>query len=170
MSLESQRPKVRKRLIGGDPDRTSATPGEIDLAADAVLSYTSEHPDHPIESIVDGQDGPHGTSWEAAAADTPQVLSIEFDEPRSIVRLHYEVAETTDERTQEVRIEASTDGGQSYRQVLVQEYNFSPRGATFQSEDLALNLSGVTHLRLTIVPNKQGSGRATLTSLRLFER
>ena len=168
--MESQRPKVRKHLIGGDPDRTSALPGEIDLAADAVLSYASEHPDHPVENIIDHQDGPPGTRWEAAAADTPQVLSIEFDEPRSIARLHYEVAETTAERTQEVRFEASTDGGQSYRQVLVQEYNFSPGGATFQSEDLTLNLSGLTHLRLTIVPNKQGSGRATLTSLRLFER
>jgi hypothetical protein len=30
------------------------------------------------------------------------------------------------------------------------------------------NLPQVTHLRFTIVPNKSGSGTATLTALRLF--
>jgi hypothetical protein len=51
--------------------------------------------------------------------------------------------------------------------VLVQEYTFSPRGATFQREDLRLDLRDVDRLRLTIVPNKRGSGAATLTSLQL---
>ena len=82
--------------------------------------------------------------------------------------LVYEVEETTRERTQEVRVEASEDGGQSYRQILVQEYNFSPGGATYQREEQRFNLRRVTHLRLTIVPNKSGSGTATLTALRLF--
>ena len=168
--MEAQRPKVRKQLIGSDPGALSTMPGEIDLAADALLRYTSEHPDHPVENILDRQDGPNGTRWEAATVDSPQTLVIEFDRPRSISRLHYEVAEPAAERTQEIRIEASMDAGNSYQQVLAQDYNFSPRGASFQVEDLRVNLSQVTHLRLTIVPNKQGSGRATLTSLRLFER
>jgi hypothetical protein len=38
----------------------------------------------------------------------------------------------------------------------------------YQREELRFNLQGVTHLRLTIVPNKSGSGTATLTALRLF--
>ena len=76
--------------------------------------------------------------------------------------------ETMRERTQEVRVEVSEDGGRSYRQILVQEYNFSPGGATYQREDQRVNLRQVTHLRLTIVPNKSGSGTATLTTLRLF--
>ena len=49
-----------------------------------------------------------------------------------------------------------------------QEYNFSPGGATYQREEQRFNLRQVTHLRLTIVPNKSGSGTATLTALRLF--
>jgi hypothetical protein len=52
--------------------------------------------------------------------------------------------------------------------VLVEEYTFSPPGATLQREDLRLDLHGVDRLRLTVVPNKRGSGTATLTSLRLF--
>ena len=80
----------------------------------------------------------------------------------------YEVEETLRERTQEVRFEVSEDGAQSYRQILVQEYNFSPRGATYQREDQRFNLPQASRLRLTIVPNKNGSGTATLTILRLF--
>jgi hypothetical protein len=93
---------------------------------------------------------------------------VEFDQPRAISRLVYEVEETMRERTQEVRVEASDDGGRTYRQILVQDYNFSPRGAIFQREDQRFDLRQVTHLRVTIVPNKSGSGSATLTALRLF--
>jgi hypothetical protein len=50
----------------------------------------------------------------------------------------------------------------------VQDYTFSPGGATFQHEDLRFDLPAITHLSLTIVPNKGGSGAATLTALRLF--
>ena len=64
--------------------------------------------------------------------------------------------------------EVSEDGDRSYRQILVQEYNFSPGGATYQREEQRFNLRQVNHLRLTIVPNKSGSGTATLTALRLF--
>jgi hypothetical protein len=51
---------------------------------------------------------------------------------------------------------------------LVQEYTFSPRGATYQREEQRFNLNRVSQLRLTIVPNKNGSGTATLTNLRLY--
>ena len=65
-------------------------------------------------------------------------------------------------------MEVSEDGGRTYRQILVHEYTFSPGEATFQREEQRLNLHQISHLRLTIVPNKSGSGTAALTSLRLF--
>jgi hypothetical protein len=95
-------------------------------------------------------------------------IVVEFDQPQTISRLVYEVEEAVRERTQEVRVEVSEDGGRTYRQILVQEYSFSPGGATYQREEQRLNLHQVSHLRLTIVPSKNGSGTATLTSLRLF--
>jgi hypothetical protein len=58
-------------------------------------------------------------------------------------RLVYEVEEPAWERTREVRIEVSEDGGRRYRQILVQKYNFSLRGATYQREELRFNLHGV---------------------------
>jgi hypothetical protein len=37
-----------------------------------------------------------------------------------------------------------------------------------QHEELRLDVPAITHLSLTIVPNKSGSGVATLTALRVF--
>jgi hypothetical protein len=104
----------------------------------------------------------------SARFDTIEHLVVEFDQPQTISRLIYEVEEATHERTQEVRVEISEGGARTYRQILGQEYNFSPRGATYQREEQRFDLHGVTHLRLTIVPNKSGSGTAILTTLRLF--
>ena len=91
---------------------------------------------------------------------TEQIV-IEFDRPQAISRLIYEAEECECERTQEVRVGASCDRGATYKQVLVQEYTFSPQGATFEREDLVVSLAGITHLRLEIVPNKRGAGAAT---------
>src|SRR5260370_26508104 len=123
---------------------------------------------HAVEHLLDGHSGPGATRWMSARPDITEHIVIEFDRTQAISRLVYEVEETMRERTQEVRVEVSEDGGRSYRQILVQEYNFSPGGATYQREEQRVNLRQVTHLRLTIVPNKSGSGTATLTALRLF--
>jgi hypothetical protein len=93
---------------------------------------------------------------------------VEFDRPQALARVVYEAEDSERERTQEVQIEASADGGRTYQPVLIQEYTFSPQGATFEREDLRVELRGITHLRLTIIPHKRGTGAATLTSLQLF--
>jgi len=158
---------VRKRRLE-DATPTGAAAGQLDLARLATLAYSSEAPDQPVEHVLDGHCGPGGTRWAAATPDTPATLVVEFEQPQVVTRLIYEVEEIAAERTQQVRIEASTDGGRTYRVVLVQEYTFSPWGATFEREDLRLDLPGVTHLRLVIVPHLHGSGTATLTCLELF--
>jgi hypothetical protein len=126
------------------------------------------NPDHPVEHLLDRHSGPGATRWISARPDTIEHVVVEFDQSQTISRLVYEVEETVRERTQEVRVEVSEGGARTYRQILVQEYNFSPRGATYQREEQRLDLDRVTHLRLIIVPNKNGSGTATLTALRLF--
>jgi hypothetical protein len=159
--------RLRKRPLEADAATSARDPGEIDIAGCATIAYSSEDPAHPVEHMLDGRRGPGATRWMSARPDTTECIVIEFDRPPTISRLVYEVEETMRERTQEVRVEVSEDGGQSYRQVLVQEYNFSPGGATYQREEQRFNLRQVTHLRLSIVPNKSGSGTATLTTLRL---
>jgi hypothetical protein len=163
----SHPPRIRKRLLVSDSlSRDSA--GALDLAASASFEYTSEDPEHCVENILDNHRGPGGTYWSGARIGSIERLVITFDAPQTLSRLVYEVEESQSERTQEVRIELSEDSGFTYRTVLNQEYTFSPRGATFQREDIRLHASTVTHLRLTVIPNKGGTGKATLVSLLLY--
>lgn len=163
--MSDMAPRVRKRQLGAEPE---VGDGAIDLAAAATLAYSSEDPAHPVENAIDGRGGPGGTFWRAAQPDTTEQIVVELDRPLTLARLVYEVEERERARTQEVRVEASSDGGKTYRGLVTQEYNFSPNGATFQREELRIEVVDATHLRLTIVPNKGGSGSATLTTLRLF--
>jgi hypothetical protein len=160
--------RLRKRLLEAEPTTSADTDNEIDIVGCATIAYSSEDPAHPIEHAFDGRHGPGVTRWISARPDTVERIIVEFDEPQPISRLVYEVEEAVRERTQEVCVEVSENGDRKYRQILIQEYNFSPRGATYQREELCFNLLRARRLRLTIVPNKNGSGTATLTTLRLF--
>jgi hypothetical protein len=159
-------PRIRKRLLSdrSPSDRESA----LDLAGCASFEYTSEDPEHLLENILDDCSGPGGTYWSGSRADVTERLIIAFDAPQTVSCVIYEVEESQSERTQQIRIELSEDSGKTYRAVLNQEYTFSPHGATFQREDIRLAASVVTHIRLTVFPNKTGSGKATLVSLRLY--
>jgi hypothetical protein len=160
--------RLRKRLLEDDAATNARTADEIDIVGCATIAYSSENPAHPVEHMLDGRSGLGATRWISARPDTVERIVVEFDQPQPISRLVYEVEEAMRERTQEVRVEVSEDGGQTYRQILVQEYTFSPGGATYQREEQRFDLRQVSQIRLTIVPNKNGSGMATLTALRLF--
>ena len=57
-------------------------------------------------------------------------------------------------RTQEVQVALSTDGGVTYRELVRQEFTFSPDGATWEDETWAVQQEQVTHVRLVIKPDK----------------
>jgi hypothetical protein len=93
-------------------------------------------------------------------------VTLIFDGPQTLRQIGLEVEETDVSRTQELSVSASFDGGQTYRELIRQEYHFSPPGTTVERERWSVSLSAVTHLRLEIKPDKGGQiGRATLTSL-----
>lgn len=157
--------RVRKGLL---PSPGSLASNEIDLMESATVLCSSEQLGHPIEQLLDGRSGRGATSWTSARANATEEIVIEFDAPEHIARIIFDAEEVHTERTQQVTIETSSDGGQTFRKCLMQEYTFSPRGSTYQREDLSFDLHAVTHLRLIIVPNKGGGGTASLTSVRLF--
>jgi hypothetical protein len=67
-------------------------------------------------------------------------------------------------RTQEFVLRWSADGGRSYREVVRQQYTFSPPGTGQEVEDYAVDLEGVTALELSIVPDIGGGAcRASLS-------
>jgi hypothetical protein len=101
-----------------------------------------------------------------AAAEGEQTLVLAFDTPQALRGVRLEVEECEVSRQQEVELSVSNDGGQTYRVLRRQEYNFSPPGTTFEAEDWEVAEDGVTHLRLRIKPDKGGRPcRASITSL-----
>lgn len=162
---------LRKLQIAGRSPDASREPShltELDLSECATIHFSSEDPAHPIEHMLDGTSGRGATRWRSARPNTREEIVFQFDEPRHISHVVFEVEEQQCARTQELRVEYSSDGGRTFRQAFIQEYNFSPQGSTYQCESISLDLRDVTHLRLVIVPDKSGSGTATLTSWRLF--
>jgi hypothetical protein len=81
-----------------------------------------------------------------------------FREPQRLRRIWLRFVEAEAERTQEFVLRWSPDG-RSFRDVVRQQYTFSPAGATSEVEDLAVELASVSALELTIIPD-QGRGRA----------
>jgi hypothetical protein len=156
---------MRKRIIGHGPrDVSAAEPGWLDLERLAQVEITSEDADYPIESALIPGAGP---AWRAAQPGE-QTIRLRFDEPLRLKRIHLVFYEGELERTQEFVLQWSPDDGQSYREIVRQQYNFSPPGAAREVEDYDLDLDGVTALELKIVPDISGGGaRASLAQLRL---
>lgn len=158
---------LRKQIIPKRPGDSFSFEGEIDVAKLATVQVSSEQNDHPIDHVFDKSRGPGGSRW---IADEPgeQTVILVFDTPQTITRVGVEVEEIAVSRTQELSLSVSDDGGRTYRNLVRQEFNFSPPGTTFEREVWSVAAPGVTHLRLEIQPDKGGRiGRATLTSLSL---
>jgi len=157
---------MNKRILGPEtePAREPRVEG-IDIPALATALVTSEAPDHPTENAFDGRRGPGATRW-VAASDGPQTLILEFGTPQTVRSVELEVEERDVERTQELHLSVSVDGGASWRDLLRQEYHFSPPGTTLERERWSVAEDGVTHFRLRIVPDRSGAScRASLTAL-----
>ena len=128
---------LRKQIIKPPPATPVTMPGEIDIAAVATVLVTSEAPEHPVDHAFDDQRGPGGTRW-VAGEPGEQTVILAFDAPQTIRQVTLEVEEPEVARTQELQLAVSVDGGRTYRELLRQEYNFSPPGTTFEREDWAV--------------------------------
>jgi hypothetical protein len=71
-------------------------------------------------------------------------------------------------RTQEFVLRWSPDGGNSVKEIVRQQWNFSPPESIREVEEYQVELSGVTVLELVVKPNIGGGlARASLKNLRL---
>jgi hypothetical protein len=156
---------LRKQILSAAPVASRGSVDGKDIPSIATVLVTSEDADHPIDLVFDGNRGRGASHW-IAGQPGEQMLVLAFDEPQTIRKVVIEVEEPTVSRTQEIALSVSDDKGQTYRDVLRQEYIFSPPGTTFEHEEWTLNVDAATHLRLSIKPDKGGkAGRATLTTV-----
>jgi hypothetical protein len=129
----------------------------------ATVEITSEDETHPIECAL--QLG-ETRGWRAAEAG-PQSIRLLFDQPQKLKRIGV-FEETETQRTQEFVLRWSPDHGRSYREIIRQQWNFSPPGTTREDEKYDVDLRQATLLELMIVPDQGGgTSRALLASLRL---
>ncbi len=156
---------MRKRLISPTPHvREPFDRGWLDLAKLGMVEITSEDEAHPIECAL--QLG-ETRSWRAAEAG-PQIIRFLFDQPQKLKRIWLVFEETETKRTQEFALRWSLDHGRSFREIVRQQWNFSPPGTTREIEKYDVDLRDVTLLELRILPDQDGgTARASLASLRL---
>jgi hypothetical protein len=134
----------------------------MDLESSAEVEITSEDPAHPIEAaLLLGR----GRGWKASQPGK-QTLRILFDSPQEIRRVYLVFTEDEKTRTQEFVLRWSAGKGETFREIVRQQYNFAPGSS--EVEDYAVELHRVKILELEIIPSiSGGDGRASLAELRL---
>jgi hypothetical protein len=156
---------MRKRIINQSPQNVAPVdPSWLDLQRLAQVEVTSEDAANPIEAALIPS---VGSGWRAAQAGE-QTIRLLFDESQKVRRIQLLFHEDQQARTQEFVLRWSPDAGQSYQEIVRQQYNFSPPGMTREFEDYTVDLVGVMALELRIVPNISGGDtRASVAQLRI---
>jgi hypothetical protein len=154
---------MRKRIISqGTQDVILPDQNWLDLENLAEAELTSEDASHPIEAALKPGDG---AGWRALESGQ-QTVRLLFHKPLRVRRIRLVFQETEQDRTHEFVLRWSTDCGQSYREIVRQQYNFSPPHNTLEIEEYAVNLDGLTTLELSIVPDISGGlARASVEQL-----
>jgi hypothetical protein len=158
---------MRKSVISSGTAAAASTHDEwLDLDAIARVEITSEDANLPIEHAL-GKTAAAG--WRAAETG-PQVVRLIFDTPKSIRRIQLHFVDRTAERSQEFAVYVGS--GAEMREVVRQQWSFSPHGSAEEIEDYAVDLHGVTILELRIDPDrshdpKLSQSYASLQSMKL---
>src|SRR5437868_15055983 len=154
-----------KRLITPTPETVrSRGEGWLEIERVAIVEITSEEKDYPVEAAFVSGETP---GWRAAEPG-PQTIRLVFDQPQTLKRLSLVFEEKETGRTQESVLRWSSDGGSSFRDIVRQQWNFSPAATIREVEEYQVELSNVSVLDLIIVPNMSGgAARASVKSLSL---
>ena len=165
MPIEKMEDLMRKQMINSGSEAVSGS-GDVwlDLERLAQVEISSEGGEHPIESALIPDRGP---GWRAAQPGK-QTIRLLFDQPLTLGRILLRFDEREQERTQEFVLRWLPEGQDSAREILRQQYTFSPPATNQEIEDYHVKLNGVTAVELEIVPDISGGGaHASLVQMRL---
>jgi hypothetical protein len=156
---------MRKRVITPTAETIrTRREGWLDVERAAVVEVTSEDKDFPVESAFVSGDAP---GWRAAAPGS-QMIRLIFDHPQRLKHISLIFEESQIGRTQEFVLHWSSDGSTSLKEIVRQQWNFSPPESICEVEEYQVDLSSVTVLELIIKPNIGGGiARASLKNFRL---
>jgi hypothetical protein len=156
--------EMRKRIIAVDQMTARKDEGCLDIAKLGEIEVTSEEDDFPIESaILPGTN----RGWRAARAGE-QTIRVVFDQPQRLRRILLIFEEHEIARSHQFVLRWSANAGGPDREIVRQQWNFSPPGTVREVEDYRVQLSDVKKLQLVIVPDiSGGEAVASLMQLRL---
>ena len=151
---------MRKRVLSPAQPPSDAPDGRqwLNLQALAEVEVTSEADGYPVESIFNFGAGP---GWRAASPGK-QRIRLAFDQPQSIQRMRLQFHELEIPRTQEFTVRWSGGPSEPLKEIVRQQWNFSPQGSAIESEDYQVDLKAVSILELTIDPDL-GAGKTVAT-------
>jgi hypothetical protein len=157
--------KTRLPLIGS----SVVTPGYdwLDLGQAARIEVSSEAEGYSVEGALlkDVQGG-----WRASEPGI-QTIRLFFDHPQTIRVIRLVFKEKKFARTQEFVLRWLPQGAQAWKDVVRQQWTFSPPITEIESEEYKADLSSATGLELSVRPNMSGDEtRASLESLQLLVR
>jgi len=154
---------MRKRIIGFDRVTEWREEQWLDIGKLAEIEVTSEDESFPIQSaIFPGVN----RSWRAGGPGK-QAIRIVFDQKQKLTRIFLIFEERDIARTQEFVLRWAHGIGEPYREIVRQQWNFSPPRTVREAEIYWVPLSNVKVLELLIQPDiADGEAVASLAQLR----
>ena len=148
---------IRKEIL----QEPTARQGKwLDVESLARFEISSEDPAHPIDNALK-----EGTQGWRAGEDGPQTIRMTFDSPQTISRIVVLFEENDCTRTQEFTLSWCPSGSSEWREIVRQQFNFSPPSTSKEREEFNIPLKDAIGIELRIVPNISGNGRASLREL-----
>jgi hypothetical protein len=155
---------MKKRTMTSEIPSRDAHPAWLPLDELAEAEISSEDPEYPIENAL----VPGRTQGWRAATPGEQIIRLTFEQPRGVKQVRVVIEEHECERTQQIVLRAALYRGGPWRELVRQQYNFSPAGAVREQEDYEVNLPSVAALELSIIPDiNGGEARASLQEFRV---
>jgi len=159
---------MRKELVSAARNTDAASAHNwLELERVARVEVSSEAEGYPVEGALlkDLQGG-----WRAREPGI-QTIRLFFDHPQTIRVIRVAFKEEESARTQEFVLRWLPEGTDAWKDVVRQQWNFSPPQTAIECEEYKVDLPAAGGLEITICPDISGGHtRASLESLQLSAR
>ena len=159
---------MRKELVSAIRNTDAASEHDwLELERVARVEVSSEAEGYPVEGALleVGQRG-----WRASEPGI-QAIRLLFDYPQTIRVVRVVFKEEESARTQEFVLRWLPKGTGAWKDVVRQQWNFSPPQTAIECEEYKVELPSADGLEISICPDISGGDtRASLESLQLSVR
>ncbi len=156
---------MQKTIISDSETKSGLSPAGswLDLEKIATAELSSEDGEHSFEHVL----RPDTSNGWRASTPGPQIIRLCFKEAQVVRRIRLQFREERVDRTQEIALFATTQNLPG-KELVRQQWVFSPRGATTEVEDYFFDLKGVLSIELQIDPGRHDKQAfATLESIQI---